>query len=499
MKIFGRKLPFFVTWMCTPAVAAFILVLAVFSGVDHPWLPFIALALAGAAAVAAVYVAGICVVIYESSEEKSKSMELLSQSFTSIKKTNARLYQQLDQLSEMREIQVSSHMESFSDCLKNILTVTRLATDATSMTIYMENQWGVGPFPKAHMHWRQEGDELPGDVFMYFEEELPLSRGTEILEGISIERMQCGDESQQAGMSGVFLVGGSLVGSLHCAASGAGYAEAEAPAGAEAAKGESSPMRDWFSSYRLHHYGVLECWQTRRLISEEHDGEMYVTVPIISQQLTIGVLMAQFQIPPDREAFLENLRTRKMDILKDRGRTIGYPLKKEALYELSTKDSLTGLFNKAHYETQLRECFNQMVRYNHDLSLIYIDLDYFKKVNDTYGHLAGDRVLKGVAKLITQNIRKSDMAFRIGGEELAVLLVETPLISARGVAEKLRSLIEDSEFPVDEGGMFRITASFGVSHMVRGMASPIAFSKTADDALYLAKNRGRNRIEVAES
>ena len=164
---------------------------------------------------------------------------------------------------------------------------------------------------------------------------------------------------------------------------------------------------------------------------------------------------------------------------------------------MAIKDGLTGLFNKAHFEMQLNDHFHRMQRYKRDLSLIQMDIDHFKSVNDKYGHLMGDQVLKGVARILSDNVRRSDIAFRVGGEEMCVLLVETSIGEALGVAEKLRAILERAEFPLKNNGQLKVTASFGVADLNSGARRPEDLIEMADAALYRAKAAGRNRVETA--
>ncbi len=120
------------------------------------------------------------------------------------------------------------------------------------------------------------------------------------------------------------------------------------------------------------------------------------------------------------------------------------------LEELSIKDDLTGLYNRRKMDQELEKCLYIWERYNRPFSIIIIDIDDFKKINDTYGHLIGDMVLEKISKIIRENIRKSDIASRWGGEEFLILLPETNLQNATLVAEAFRRKIEEANFGIDE-------------------------------------------------
>lgn len=162
------------------------------------------------------------------------------------------------------------------------------------------------------------------------------------------------------------------------------------------------------------------------------------------------------------------------------------------LLELSQTDPLTSLRNRRAFDERLGETFEHARRYERPLSLAVIDVDHFKAINDTFGHDAGDAVLRAVGKIIGTGTRQTDFAARVGGEEFAILLPETPLFEALQFGEKLRSAIAAE--PVG-GHAVRISigiASYPHSHV----ASPAELFRAADQALYRAKANGRNRVEI---
>ena len=159
---------------------------------------------------------------------------------------------------------------------------------------------------------------------------------------------------------------------------------------------------------------------------------------------------------------------------------------------MSLTDGLTGLYNRRHFDSTIEREFSRSKRYGGDLSLAIIDIDFFKKINDTYGHLCGDYVLKEVAYLILDNFRKTDLVFRYGGEEFVVILTETNLESAKIPMERLRQKIENYPFTYS-GNKVKVTVSAGVS--CNCIESTDEFLDNADKALYKAKETGRNRVE----
>jgi len=170
--------------------------------------------------------------------------------------------------------------------------------------------------------------------------------------------------------------------------------------------------------------------------------------------------------------------------------------------KMSIMDDLTQVFNRRYFFSRLNEEIDRAKRYDLSLSLLFMDLDHFKQVNDTHGHLVGDQVLITVSRIVKLSIRKIDLVARYGGEEIAVILPETDAEDALVVAEKIRKAIEDNVFELEEGNSFNITSSFGVSSLDMvaqdQQRNPEKIIKLADDALYLAKDNGRNQSVLSE-
>lgn len=169
----------------------------------------------------------------------------------------------------------------------------------------------------------------------------------------------------------------------------------------------------------------------------------------------------------------------------------------ERYRHLSQIDPLTGLFNARQLHEQLQQEARRSVRYDRPLSLIMLDCDHFKRINDNFGHLAGDHVLQRLAMVISRTLRRSDYAFRYGGEEFIVLMPETRLVAAVQLAERLRESFAHEVVHTDEGGEIVCTISIGVAELKLG-ESPVSWLKRADEAGYEAKRQGRNRVVLAE-
>jgi len=168
---------------------------------------------------------------------------------------------------------------------------------------------------------------------------------------------------------------------------------------------------------------------------------------------------------------------------------------KERLRELAVKDGLTGLYNHRYFKRFLTQEINRANRHKSQVSLIMMDIDHFKNYNDTHGHLAGDEVLRNVAKLMTENIRSIDVAARYGGEEFVIVLPQTNKNAAKIVAEKLRTLVGNQKFQSeDTQPNGKITISMGVATFPENATDIEELIHQADQRLYHAKSLGRNCV-----
>ncbi len=170
----------------------------------------------------------------------------------------------------------------------------------------------------------------------------------------------------------------------------------------------------------------------------------------------------------------------------------------QKIKNLSIKDGLTKLYNKRHFLEILEREVNRVTRYNSIFSLIFLDIDDFKKVNDTYGHIFGDMVLKRISEIITSIIRASDVACRFGGEEFLIMMPEIKKKEACIAAERIRSEVEKSEFKTATGEIVKVTVSLGVASSIEinfKESNIDELIKIADGKMYMAKNKGKNKVE----
>lgn len=195
-------------------------------------------------------------------------------------------------------------------------------------------------------------------------------------------------------------------------------------------------------------------------------------------QKNIKDIIVSFDIPDNN----------KMDVI----RKINFMYKHTK--HLSETDALTKLNNRRCFENCFDKEFARAKRYGNKLSIGIIDVDFFKKINDTYGHLCGDYILQEVAYNIVNNFRQTDFVFRYGGEEFTVILTETPAESAQIPFERLRKTIEEQVFKYDNKDI-KVTISAGISSNTE-LQDAWDMLDEADKALYKAKNNGRNRVEL---
>ncbi|HVT61134.1 MAG TPA: diguanylate cyclase [Thermoanaerobaculia bacterium] len=218
-----------------------------------------------------------------------------------------------------------------------------------------------------------------------------------------------------------------------------------------------------------------------------------LAVPLLNHDRLIGVLVVSGksggQGYPSEEQDLLNLLAHHVATVFENAR----------LFESATYESLTGLLRREAILEQLDRELERALRYGRPLTLAMADLDYFKDVNDSYGHLAGDTLLKAISQAASQGIRSTDWIGRYGGEEFLLVLPETDMAGAASVAEKIRSLVQKTAVPMDDGSEVRVTISIGLASLLDGHPRGERITArdliaAADRSLYEAKNTGRNRV-----
>ncbi len=239
-------------------------------------------------------------------------------------------------------------------------------------------------------------------------------------------------------------------------------------------------------------------FESQTLVRYAEDEQLRLLLPLRADRECLGVLELAIDLegePEARAAAAEQLEEQARDLAEH----IAVAIKTSHLHDKAIVDGLTKLYTKRHFLEQLDAAINMARRHRQTFSLVLVDIDHFKQVNDTYGHLTGDHVLVGVADALRKALRKSDAAFRYGGEELAMLLPETDAAGAARLAERVRSRLEKMKFKAEDGRRLKVTASFGVAEFRADMQAANALIEAADAALYRAKEGGRNRVVAAET
>jgi diguanylate cyclase (GGDEF)-like protein len=285
----------------------------------------------------------------------------------------------------------------------------------------------------------------------------------------------------------------------------------EADAGSVAlfnsSRNQLSPQAGWgHESAELEPYGPEDCWALRR--GRTHlprpggefrcahlalpGWERAVCVPMIAQGDTVGVLTLRpaGAHPPELVSVAETLGERF-------GLTVANLRLRDRLRDQSIRDPLTGLFNRRYLEETLARELSRAERKSHPLGLLLVDIDHFKRLNDTHGHDAGDAALAEVGRLLGRSFRASDVTCRYGGEEFVVVLPDAQRDFTVARAESLREAVKELRLAAKGGPSQAITVSVGVAHFPDDGRTPEALVRAADVALYAAKAQGRDRVVVA--
>jgi len=245
----------------------------------------------------------------------------------------------------------------------------------------------------------------------------------------------------------------------------------------------------------IFYHGDLSIYQGKTKILPFKYGNVssILCIPLAIEGKVLGVAVS---VSSRKNAFSLHQNYYDMQILKVfinmASMAVDNALVHHKIAMMSKTDGLTGLFNHRYFQEQLDNEIRRTARNNAPLSVILTDIDFFKKVNDTYGHPAGDAVLRSVADIIRSRIRETDIAARYGGEEFAVILTNTDSIGAKRFAEELRLAIQREPFNVD-GQEIMVTLSLGIASIPAEASSKEELIDRADQSLYFAKENGRNR------
>ncbi|HEY9722208.1 MAG TPA: diguanylate cyclase, partial [Oscillatoriaceae cyanobacterium] len=214
-------------------------------------------------------------------------------------------------------------------------------------------------------------------------------------------------------------------------------------------------------------------------------------VPLRVKQKYLGVLYV------DSRVVVNTFTDRDLELLKSIASHASIALENARLYQLATVDGLTGLYFRSHFEQRMKEEIQRAQRFSAPLSFMMMDIDHFKKFNDTYGHGVGDQVLRHVAQIIKSNVRTDiDIPGRYGGEEMVVLLPETDAVGAGIFGERIRRAVDEALLSADGHEGLHVTISIGIASLPQHASTGLELMELADQALYASKHGGRNRVTV---
>ena len=229
----------------------------------------------------------------------------------------------------------------------------------------------------------------------------------------------------------------------------------------------------------------------------DKEGQLVGTIPLVSND-EFGQLAHQFNSLGEQLNDANNKLHSKIESADRRLLETNQQLKQlnDEFKLLSITDPLTGLFNRRHFDELMENEVSMSNRHGDPNSILLIDIDFFKAINDTYGHYVGDVVLKALTKTLQENIRQTDAICRLGGEEFAILCKRSGRDGSMELAEKLRVIVEKTPMIPDTDDELMITISIGVASVPdgNGKTTPKQLYKDVDTALYYSKNNGRNRV-----
>ena len=227
-------------------------------------------------------------------------------------------------------------------------------------------------------------------------------------------------------------------------------------------------------------------------------GHVELLYPLAAEGSSLGAL--RVRLPANAVSSDACLRELEED-LSECTRHVALVLKKESDARIATTDGLTGLLSRREFEPRLAEIMDHAAEWRLPVALIFVDIDHFKRVNDTHGHRTGDMALRGIAAVVRQQIRACDSAFRYGGEELCVVLPGSSTREAKATAERLRAAVEEARFTCEGGQVIGVTISLGISAFdprrskgARATMDAGELVRRADEAVYAAKDNGRNQV-----
>lgn len=245
--------------------------------------------------------------------------------------------------------------------------------------------------------------------------------------------------------------------------------------------------------------GVSECFQHQSAFQTAEGDRLRLLVPVSLEGKSLGVLAATVKLVGDADSQARLAESTRL-FLEDVAPQVASVVNTTILKKQALTDPLTKLDNRAQFDSKLQQDVALAQRRGRDLSLVMLDLDHFKRINDTYGHQMGDEVLSTVGAILQEDLRTYDTAYRYGGEELALILPETAESNALVLVDRVRKRVKRHPFHSPGGKTFYVTLSAGIAEFDRReMRTPEDLVARADAALYQAKAAGRDRVSLASA
>ncbi len=403
------------------------------------------------------------------------------------------LRQQVESLSAHRELsRAATAHTSFEDFLDEIAGVVHDLAAARDLTVFVTNSASSGPLPRAYYRLSRATElclsltDTGGLTLMNEMETGRQSDGAIDAELLDARRLSITPRGAQVVVAGTLMFRQAEVGLMRLTLY---HLDADDLPATDAIE---SLVAAELGQVRLDNRNVLEAMVHQKPMQYDAQARLVdLACPLVAETEQIGVVKVRFDChgeDQDEQALAE-----RQQLLAESAGHIARAVRSERLYVQAIRDGLTGLYNKQYMMTQLEGYFRIARRHPTHLSLILVDLDHFKQVNDTHGHLTGDKILREIAAILADSIRDADLACRYGGEELAVILPEGSLQGSTELAERLREGIEAHAFASEGGEPVPLTASLGVAEFLPSMRRIEDLIAHADAALYRAKAAGRNR------
>jgi diguanylate cyclase (GGDEF)-like protein len=258
-------------------------------------------------------------------------------------------------------------------------------------------------------------------------------------------------------------------------------------------RGSTLHFGDQIDTEELDSSGVTDAVDHQTVIRLVEGRVLSLVFPLAADSETLGVLKVTLSLAGDFQERLGMIEETER-VISNFLEHISLAIKTPTLYDMAVVDGLTGLYTKRHLLHELASLFKIVRRHGKQFSFILLDVDHFKSINDTYGHPTGDEVLKQVSSRVGETARECDSAYRYGGEEICLVLPETGLKQAVGLAERLRERIAGEAFIGEQGEELKITASFGVAECESDLTDVARLISRADQSLYRSKEGGRNQV-----